>query len=139
MWGFWGVDAISDRSFRLIAAGWIRSSEDRFGRAWRSFKSFLCASSIPLHHVSLRVVMDFLTHLYGMCMSWSTIATHGSTISMTMAPVDGVNVGDLLLIKRLMRGVFKERPSRRFIPAPWDPLRVFGIFQLWPAELPLSS
>jgi hypothetical protein len=91
------------------------------------------------HHASLRVIMDLLTHLYGMCMSWSTIATHGSTISMSMAPVDGVNIGDLLLIKRLMRGVFKERPSRRFIPAPWDPLRVFGIFQLWPAELPLSG
>jgi hypothetical protein len=37
MRGFWGVDAISDRSFRLIAAGWFRSSEDRFERAWRSF------------------------------------------------------------------------------------------------------
>jgi hypothetical protein len=26
----WGVDAVSDRSFRLIAAGWIQSSEDRY-------------------------------------------------------------------------------------------------------------
>jgi hypothetical protein len=26
--GSWGVDAVSDRSFRLIAAGWQRSSED---------------------------------------------------------------------------------------------------------------
>ena len=87
----------------------------------------------------MRVVIDYLTHLFDVGMSWSTIAIHKSTISMTMAPVDGVNIGDLLLIKWLMRGVFKERPSRRFIPAPWDPLRVFGIFQLWPAELPLSG
>jgi hypothetical protein len=48
-----------------------------------------------------------------------------------MAPIDG--------IKRLMRGVFKERPSRRANPAPWDPLKVLDIFQHWPVDLPLSK
>jgi hypothetical protein len=139
MRGFWGVDAISDRSFKLIAAGWVRSSEDRYERAWQSFKSFLRASSIPLHQASLRAVTDYLTHLYDAGMSWSTIAVHKSTISMTLAPVDGVNIGDHPLIKRLMRGVFKTRPSRRANPTPWDPLKVFHIFQQWPVELSLSQ
>jgi hypothetical protein len=137
--GFWGVNAVSDRSFKLIAAGWVRSSEDRYERAWQSFKTFLRASSIPLHQASLRNVTDYLTHLFDVGMSWSTIAIHKSTISMTMAPINGVNIGDHPLIKRLMRGVFKERPSRRANPAPWDPLKVLDIFQQWPVELPLSK
>jgi hypothetical protein len=137
--GSWGVNAISDRSFRLIAAGWVQSSEDRYERAWQSFKSFLRASSVPLHQASLRDVTDYLSHLFDVGMSWSTIAIHKSTISMTMAPIDGVNIGDHPLIKRLMRGVFKERPSRLANPAPWDPLKVLDIFQHWPVDLPLSK
>jgi hypothetical protein len=84
MRGFWGVNAVSDGSFRLIAAGWVASSEDRYERAWQSFKTFLRTASIPLHQASLRDVLDYLTHLFDLGLSWSTIATHKSTISMTM-------------------------------------------------------
>jgi hypothetical protein len=35
--GSWGVDAVLDRSFQLIAAGWKQSSEDGYERTWRSF------------------------------------------------------------------------------------------------------
>jgi hypothetical protein len=84
-------------------------------------------------------VLDYLTHLFDSGMSWSTMAIHKSTISMTMAPVDGVNIGDHPLVKRLMRGVFKERSSRRANPAPWDPLKVLDVFKHWPVDLPLSK
>jgi hypothetical protein len=84
--GSWGVDAVSDRSFRLIAAGWKRSSEDRYERAWQSFKTFLRSSFLPLHQASLKTILDYLTHLYDRGLSWSTIGLHKSTISMTMAP-----------------------------------------------------
>ena len=109
----WGVNAISDPSFYLIKVGWKRSSEDCYERAWQSFKNFLRPSSIPFHQVSLRDVMDYLTHLYNRRLSWSTIGIHRSAISMTMAPIHSVRVGDHPLIKRLMSGVFNERPSRR--------------------------
>jgi hypothetical protein len=61
--GSWGVYAVSDRSFRLISAGWKRSTEDRYERAWQSFKAFLRSPSIRLHQASLRSVLDYLTHL----------------------------------------------------------------------------
>jgi hypothetical protein len=107
--GSWGVDAVSDRSFRLISAGWKRSSEDRYERAWQSFKAFLRSSSIPLHQASLKTILDYLTHLYDRDLSWSTIGIHKSTISMMMAPNDGAKVGDHPLVKRLMSGIFNER------------------------------
>jgi hypothetical protein len=58
---------------------------------------------------------------------------------MTMAPIDGVRVGDHPLVKRLMSGVFTERPSHRANPALWDPLNVLSVFQHWHVSLPLSS
>jgi hypothetical protein len=100
--GSWGVNAVSDRTLRLIAAGWKRSSEDRYERAWQSFKAFLRSSSIPLHQASLNTILDYLTHLYDRGLLWSTIGIHISTISMMMAPIDGTKVGDHPLVKRLM-------------------------------------
>jgi hypothetical protein len=72
--------------------------------------------------------MDYLTHLYNRRLSWSTIGIHRSAISMMMATIDGVRVGDHPLVKRLMSGVFNERPPRRDAPAMWDPLKVFERF-----------
>jgi hypothetical protein len=123
----------------LISAGWKRSSEDRYKRAWQSFKTFLRSSSIPLNQASLRSVLDYLTHLYDCGYSWSTIGIHRFTLSMTKAPIDGVRVGDHPLVKRLMSGVFNERPSRRANPALWDPLKVLSVFQHCPVDLPLSN
>jgi hypothetical protein len=87
--------------------------EDRYERAWQSFKTFLCTSSIPLHQASLKTVLDYLTHLYDCGLSWSTIGIHKSTISMTMAPIDGAKIGDHPLVKRLMSGIFNERLTQR--------------------------
>jgi hypothetical protein len=122
-----------------MAAILLRMAEDRYEWAWQSFKSFLRASSIPLRQASLRTVLNYLTHLYDPGLSWSTIVVHNSTISMTIAPVDGTNIGDHPLIKRLMSGIFKERPSRQANLALWDPLKVKSVYQHWPVDLPLSS
>jgi hypothetical protein len=110
-----------------------------YERAWQSFKAFLRSSSIPVHQASLTHVLDYLTHLYEKGFSWSTIGIHRSTLSMTMAPIDGVRVGDHPLVKKLVSGVFNKRPPRRAKPELWDPLKVFDVFQHWPVELPLSD
>jgi hypothetical protein len=83
--------------------------------------------------------MYYLTHLYDRKVSWSTIGIRKSAISMMLAPIDGVRVGDHPLFKRLMSEVFNERPPRRDAPTLRDPLKVFSVFQHWPVDLLVSS
>jgi hypothetical protein len=116
-----GINSISDRSFHLVKAGWRKSTEERYERAWQSFKDFLRPSFIPFHQASLKDVTDYLAHLYDRKISWSTICIHRSAISMTLAPIDGVPVGEHPIVKRLMDGVFNERPPRQKAPTLWDP------------------
>jgi hypothetical protein len=134
-----GIDSISDRSFGLVKAGWKQYSEERYEQAWQSFKDFLRPSSIPFHQASLKDVMDYLAHLFDRKLSWNTIGIHRSAISMTLAPINGVLVGEHPIVKRLMGGVFNKRPPRPEAPALWDPLKVLSVFQDWPVVLPLSS
>jgi hypothetical protein len=116
-----GIDSISDRSVHLVEAGWKRSSAERYERAWQSFKDFFHPSSIPFHQASLKDVMDYLAHLYNCKLSWSTIGIHRSAILMTLAPIDGVLVGEHPIVKRLMGRAFNERPPRWDAPTLWDP------------------
>jgi hypothetical protein len=88
---------------------------------------------------SLTHVLDYLTHLYVKGFSWSTIGIHRSTLSMTMAPINGVRVGDHPLVKKLVSGVFNKRPPCWAKPELWDPIKVLNVFQHWPVELPLSD
>jgi hypothetical protein len=57
---------------------------------------------------------------------------------MTLAPVDGVDIGEHPLVTRLMKGVFTSRPPKCKVPVIWDPSKVVDIFQHWPVPLPLS-
>jgi hypothetical protein len=84
-------------------------------------------------------VLVYLTHLYEKGFSWSTIGIHQSTLSMTMAPIDGVRVGNHPLVKKLVSGVFNMRPPRRGKPELWGPMKVLDVFQHWPVEWPLSD
>jgi hypothetical protein len=81
----------------------------------------------------------YLAHLYEKGFLWSTIGIHRSTLSMMMAPIDGVRVGVYPLVKVLVSGVFNKRPPRRAKPELRDPLKVLNVFQHWPVELPLSD
>jgi hypothetical protein len=62
-----------------------------------------------------------------------------STLSMSMAPIDGVRVGVRPLVKKLLSGVSNMRPPRRAKPELWGPMKVLDVFHLWPVELPLSD
>jgi hypothetical protein len=111
---------------------------ESYERAWQAFKQFLRPSAIPFDQASVEQVADYLSHLFKKKLEWSTINTHRSAISMTLAPVDGVSIGEHPFITRLMRGVFTKRPQRYKIPVAWDPNKVLDVFQHWPIPLPLS-
>ena len=84
-------------------------------------------------------VLNYLWHLHDRKLSYSTINLHRSAISETLAPVDGLPVGQLPLVKRLMKGIFTKRPLPRKIPAVWNPSKVLDLFQSWPLPLSLAQ
>jgi hypothetical protein len=77
----------------LYEAGWRPSTEDRYERAWQSFKRHLCSSSVSLDQVGVTHVMNYLTLLHSCKLSYSTINLHRSAISMTLAYIDRAPIG----------------------------------------------
>jgi hypothetical protein len=114
----------------ILKAGWHRSTEDQYDRAWQSFKRYLRSAKVPLNQVSVKHILNYSAHLHDLGFAYRTISLHRSTISVTLPYINGVAVGSHPLFSRMCKGAFERRPPPRKIPSVWD------IFMHWP--LPLS-
>jgi site-specific recombinase XerD len=120
----------------LHKAGWHPSTEDRYNRAWQSFKRHLRSSNLSLNQVGVKHVMNYITHLHNLKLSYSTINLHRSAISMTLPNLDGVPMGSHPLVSRLCKGTFTKRPPPRKVLSVRDPTPVLDIFMH--SSLPLG-
>ena len=81
---------------------------------------------------SIGTVSQFLTSLYASGLSYSTVNTYRSAISMTHLPIDGVPVGSHYLIKRLMKGIFNKRPPVPRYVISWPVEKVLRYLKIMP-------
>jgi hypothetical protein len=132
----WRIDSLQDlpsNTRDLLKAGWRLSTENRYNRAWQSFKNHLRSSYISLDQVN---ILNYIAHLHNLGLSYSTINIHRSTIFMTLPYVDGASVGTHFLVSRVCKGAFTKRPPPCKVPSVWDPTPVLDMFMHW--TLPLS-
>jgi hypothetical protein len=120
----------------ILKAGWRQSTEDRYDRAWQSFKRHLRSTNVPLDQVGVKHILNYIAQLHNLGLAYRTISLHRSTNSMTLPYVNGVAVGSHPLVSRMCKGSFEKRPPLRKVPSVWDPTPVLDIFMHW--HLPLS-
>lgn len=76
---------------------------------------------------SVEFIMTFLTEQFNQGASYGSINSHRSALSLFL----GDNVGKNENIKRLLKGVFKMRPSVPKYSHTWDPKRVLDHIAKW--------
>ena len=68
----------------------------------------------------LTAVLDFLVSLHDKGLSYTTINTARSAISAITIPVNNMTIGNLPLISRFMKGVYKGSPPTPRYQSTWD-------------------
>ena len=116
----------------LIGASWRPGTEGQYSRAWRRWLRY-CKSSPGVSPItpSLNQVIEYLTSLYTAGLQYRTINVHRSALSMTLKPVEGFNVGDHPLVRRLMKGVFNVRPPKKKLVPSWSVQKVLDTLAEW--------
>jgi hypothetical protein len=135
----WRINSLQDlpgNTNDILKTGWCQSTEDRYNRAWQSFKIHLRSTNVPLDQVGVKHILNYIAHLHNLGLAYRTISLHRSTISMTLPYVNGVAVGSHPLVSQKCKGSFEKRPPPRKVPSVWDPTPVLDIFMHW--HLPLS-
>ena len=123
---------ISDEAAELILASWRTGTEQQYSGAWRQWVSWCDKRKSNPLSASIGTVSQFLTSLYASGLSYSTVNTYRSAISMTHLPIDGVPVGSHFLIKRLMKGIFNKRPPVPRYVTSWPVEKVLRYLKIMP-------
>ena len=74
--------------------------------------------------MSINYVLTFLTNLFHDGLGYSAINTARSALSVLLPQIDSASVGNHRLVKRLLRGVFLQRPALPRYQFTWDVSKV---------------
>lgn len=95
------------------------------------YKSFCSTSGFDPSRACVRSVLCFLSKLYEDGLSYSSVNTARSALSVMYGKVDNVSIGEHPLVKRFMAGIAKLRPPTPKYTTTWDVEQVFNVFKNW--------
>ncbi|KZS22093.1 Uncharacterized protein APZ42_010981 [Daphnia magna] len=105
----------------LLLAGSRPATNTAYQAAWHSWSDWCAEQHTNPMSSTLSSVLSYLTHLFEMGKSYSTINLHRSMLSMTLGPIDHFQVGSHPLVVKLLRATYNLNPPKPKYSFTWDP------------------
>ena len=105
----------------VLLASWSQSTKKRYQGPWRAWSNWcssrgLCPFSAPVTNV-----LTFLTEtVTNQSLEYRTLAVYKSAISQGHLPVGQTKLGDLPVVSRFMKGIFRMKPPTPRLSSTWD-------------------
>lgn len=121
----------------ILVSSWSSGTQKRYRGPWRSWCQWclqrgLCPVSAPVESV-LTFLAELALH---QGLEFKTIAIYKSAISQAHIPVEGSLLGELPVVSRFMKGVFRMKPPKPRLSSTWEVQR---LLQFLSTLHPLSS
>ena len=112
---------------------------------WKNYESYIrkwikyCSDNcIVICNPSISNILTFLHSLYENNLGYSGINTARSALSLILGKVDGFEVGNHPLVRRLLKAVYRCQPPKPKYDSVWDVSLVLNLFKGWPDKETLS-
>ena len=105
----------------LINKSWNRRTKSRYECFVNKWRGFCTKAGRPWEITKVEHCANFLAELRASGLGYSSINTARSALSAAVCLEEGGSLGSHPLIVRIMKGVFKEAPSRPRYSETWDP------------------
>ncbi|KAM4690570.1 uncharacterized protein WCC33_017974 [Rhinophrynus dorsalis] len=132
-----GFGGFSSSAATLLAESWAPGTRAMYESAWAVWCRCVERDLDPVSSSPVNVV-NFLSFLFDSGKAYRTINSYRSAISAGHRPVDGVPIGQSVLVCRLMRGIRFSRPPRSRYQSVWNVNAVLGLLEGWPSNEFLS-
>ena len=117
---------ISTEASKLLVSAWRKGTQSTYNCCWRHWSSWCSERQIDPFQASVEFVIEYLTALFSKGYEYSTINGYRSAISALHFGHEGQKVGQHPLVKRLMTGIFNERPPQPRYSEMWNVDLVLG-------------
>ena len=111
----------------VLLGSWSQSTKKRYQGPWRAWSNWcsprgLCPFSAPVTDV-LTFVTETVTN---QSLENRTLAVYKSAISQGHLPVGQTKLGDLPVVSRFMKGIFRMKSPTPRLSSTWDVTRLLG-------------
>ncbi|KAI8433085.1 hypothetical protein MSG28_013943 [Choristoneura fumiferana] len=126
-----------DVALELMIGSLSKNTLLQYGVTYKSWWQFCQAHKLNPYTATSPNVMLFLTERYNNGDAYGSINNHRSALSLLLSS----DLSSDLLIKRLLKGVYKSRPALPKYSSTWDPQLVFNYIENWVPnrELPIEK
>ena len=115
----------------IIMQSWRGGTQKQYGTVFNKWNTFCNRQQISSNTATVTDVVNFLTEQYELGMSFSSLGTSRSALSILLPKVDGVNVGQHHLVTRFFRGLRNLRPPGPKYDTIWDSNLVVSYIKEW--------
>ncbi|CAH0723354.1 unnamed protein product, partial [Brenthis ino] len=125
---------VPDQALDLICASLSANTIRQYSVTFKVWWEFCILNKFNPLEPSVHAVISFITHQYNRGDSYGSISTHRSALSLLL----GHDVGTDDRISRILKGVYKLRPSVPKYKNTWDPQVVLSKLETWYPNSELS-
>lgn len=122
----------------IIEASSTRSTTSHYESTFRKWSQFAIRASNNPWEPSVELVLRFLHSLYQEGQSYSSINSAKSALSTIFSLRHNIKYGELELVRRFMKGIYRLRPATARYKTTWDADKLLSLFKTWPDNSCLS-
>ena len=109
----------------VLLALWSQSTKKRYQGPWRAWSNWCSSRGLCSFSASVTDVLTFLTEtVTNQSLEYRTLAVYNSAISQQHLPVGQTKLGDLPMVSRFMKGIFRMKPPTPRLSSTWDVKRL---------------
>ena len=110
---------LSSEVIKILLSSWSPATQKRYSAPWNTWAQWctshgLCPVSAPVTDV-----LSFLANLTTQGLEYRTIAVYKSAISQVHDPVGQTTLGNLPIVSRFMKGIFRSTPPKPRLCSVW--------------------
>ncbi|CAK1601399.1 unnamed protein product [Parnassius mnemosyne] len=111
----------------LMLASISDNTMKQYSSTYRLWWQFCIKNEVNTFEAPLSSIISFLVDLYENGASYGSINSHRSALSLLL----GNNIGSDERIKRLLKGIYRQKPSLPKYTSTWDPKTVLDYVSKW--------
>ena len=105
----------------ILLSSWSEATQKRYAGPWRTWTSWCTARSLCPLTAPVNAVLSFLAELVQQQkLAYRTIGVYKSAISQTHDPIGETSLGELPIVSRFMKGVFRLNPPKPKLCSTWQ-------------------
>ena len=114
------AQGVSKQASDLLSAAWRDGTKSAYNSCWKHWASWCGQQQVDLFCAPVETIANFLSSLLLNGYEYRSINSYSSAISAFHLEIKGRKVGQLQLIKQIMKGAFNSRPPMPRYQQTWD-------------------